>query len=135
MKFIKRSDGVSVAARSAAQMLAMSTATLAVTQVFAQSPVLPNSAGAAGRIDVPDGVPTLAADKGVDGRSAASISREAADDSVNEERIQGRLATARVSVGGGRTYSVVDPSAGRFDRQADNAGRRVTPALWELFRF
>lgn len=116
-------------------MLAMSTATLAVTQVFAQSPVLPNSAGAAGRIDVPDGVPTLAADKGVDGRSAASISREAADVSVNEERIQGRLATARVSVGGGRTYSVVDPSVGRFDRQADNAGRRVTPALWELFRF
>jgi len=30
---------------------------------------------------------------------------------------------------------VVDPSAGRFDRQADNAGRHVAPALWELFRF
>ena len=53
---------------------------------------------------------------------------------VHEERIQGRLATAQVSVGG-RSYLIVDPAAGRYDRQADNSGRRVTPVLGELFRF
>ena len=39
----------------------------------------------------------------------------------------------QVSVGG-RSYLIVDPAAGRYDRQADNGGRRVTPVL-ELFRF
>jgi hypothetical protein len=53
---------------------------------------------------------------------------------VHEERIQGRLASAQVSVGG-RSYLIVDPAAGRYDRQADNSGRRVTPVLWQLFRF
>lgn len=113
----------------------LSTATITTTMVFAQTPALPTAADAGGRVDAPDGAPTLAAEKGVDSRTVAATAREATSLSVSEERIQGRLANARVSVGGGRAYTVVDPSAGRFDRQADNAGRHVAPALWELFRF
>lgn len=135
MKFSKRFGCFFAAARSAVHVLMLSTATITTTMVFAQTPALPTAADAGGRVDAPDGAPTLAAEKGVDSRTVAATAREATSLSVSEERIQGRLANARVSVGGGRAYTVVDPSAGRFDRQADNAGRHVAPALWELFRF
>ena len=34
-----------------------------------------------------------------------------------------------------RGYTVVDPDAGRSDRQSGNGGKRLSPSLWELFRF
>lgn len=89
-----------------------------------------------GSVEVPDGVPVLgkqdavvAGGEGVNPRAGAVAPLQ-----IHEERVQGRLASAQVSVGG-RSYLIVDPAAGRYDRQADNGGRRVTPVLWELFRF
>lgn len=93
------------------------------------------SPAAAERAEVPDGSPQLAAEKSVSNTSTTAKSRSEGSVIVEEERVQGRLANARISVGGGRAYSIVDPNAGRVDRQADNGGKRVTPSLWELFRF
>lgn len=92
----------------------------------------------AGSAEVPDGVPILGKQE-VAAASNANAGARAPDGAaaplqVHEERIQGRLASAQVSVGG-RSYLIVDPAAGRYDRQADNSGRRVTPVLWQLFRF
>lgn len=89
-----------------------------------------------GSTEVPDGSPALARQQAAVASGTDALHSEASGASprVHEERIQGRLATAQVSVGG-RSYLIVDPAAGRYDRQADNSGRRVTPVLWELFRF
>ena len=96
----------------------------------------------AGSAEVPDGVPTLGKQEVAAASNAnanANAGARAPDGAaaplqVHEERVQGRLASAQVSVGG-RSYLIVDPAAGRYDRQADNSGRRVTPVLWQLFRF
>lgn len=93
--------------------------------------------------EVPDGSPQLAPEKvisntskGTTGSSNPGRSASAAGSViVNEERIQGRLASAHVSVGGTKGYTIVDPDAGRTDRQSGNGGKRLTPSTWELFRF
>ncbi len=114
--------------RCAAALLAMSLSTAALAQATAP----------AGSAEVPDGAPILGKQE-VAAASNANAGARAQDGAaaplqVHEERIQGRLASAQVSVGG-RSYLIVDPAAGRYDRQADNSGRRVTPVLWQLFRF
>ena len=113
--------------------------------VFAQSstaPATPAKAPAAAPLqaEVPDGAPQLAPEKAISSSSAdvASASNRGRSERsviVNEERIQGRLATASVSVGGAKGYMVVDPDVGRSDRQPNNGGKRLSPSLWELFRF
>jgi hypothetical protein len=90
--------------------------------------------------DVPDGAPLLTQEKVISNTSsgvtgASNPGRSASSVIVNEERIQGRLASAQVSVGGAKGYTVVDPDAGRSDRQSGNGGKRLSPSLWELFRF
>lgn len=93
--------------------------------------------------EVPDGSPQLAPEKVISnttsGTTGAVASGRFANASgsviVSEERIQGRLASAHVSVGGGKGYTVVDPDAGRTDRQSGNGVKRLTPSTWELFRF
>ena len=118
----------SVAAFAAAVGLALSSS------VFAQSAAAPS------QTEVPDGSPQLAQEKVIGNTSSgatgsANQGRSASTVIVSEERIQGRLASARVSVGGAKGYTVVDPDAGRSDRQSDNGGKRLSPSLWELFRF
>ena len=103
-----------------------------VCAAFAQTPAAPP---APARVDVPDGVPELVAEKNVSNTSVTAPVKSSSSVIVEEERVQGRLANARISVGGGKGYTVVDPNAGRTDRQADNGGKRVNPSLWELFRF
>ena len=100
-----------------------------VCAAFAQMPVTP------ARVDVPDGAPELVAEKNVTSTSVTALGKASASVIIGEERVQGRLSNARISVGGGKGYTVVDPNAGRTDRQADNGGKRVNPSLWELFRF
>lgn len=109
---------------------------LLVTSTFAQSvatpAVVPSSA------EVPDGAPQLAQEKTISNASttsATALSHASGAIVVNEERVQGRLAAAHVSLGGARGYTVVDPDAGRSDRQSGNGGKRLSPSLWELFRF
>ena len=90
--------------------------------------------------DVPDGSPQLAQEKVISNTSTgttggANPGKSASSVIVNEERIQGRLASAHVSVGGTKGYTVVDPDAGRSDRRSDNGGKRLSPSIWELFRF
>ena len=57
-----------------------------------------------------------------------------ADETVStdgrEERIENRLAVIRE-----RGYTITDPSAGRYDRAANNGQRRVSPTMWQIFRF
>ncbi|MEO7252617.1 MAG: hypothetical protein ABIZ64_00085 [Casimicrobium sp.] len=119
---------------------------LALTpSVFAQSataPTTPANAPAAvlANTEVPDGAPQLAPEKVISNTSTGvtgvtNPGRSASSVIVNEERIQGRLATATVSVGGAKGYTVVDPDAGRSDRQPNNGGKRLSPSLWELLRF
>ena len=113
--------------------------------VFAQSATAPAApvkvpAAVPSQNEVPDGAPQLAPEKVISNTSAAVTGASNAGRSersviVNEERIQGRLATASVSVGGAKGYMVVDPDAGRSDRQPSNGGKRLSPSLWELFRF
>jgi len=92
------------------------------------------SAPPAGSTEVPDGAPSVDPQATITERSTAAASVAAVGGRVQEERLQGRLASARVSVGP-FAYRVVDPAVGQFDRRADNGGRRVTPSLWELLRF
>jgi len=87
------------------------------------------------RVEAPDGAPELVAEKVISSQTSAPAAKLAGSVVVDEERIQGRLANARVSVGGARGYIIVDPAVGRADRQADNGGKRISPSLWELFRF
>lgn len=118
-------------------LAALLTAALTVIScaAFAQSPAAPAAPVAPTRTDVPDGAPELKAEKTVSNTSVSAPAKASASVIVEEERVQGRLAQARVSVGGGKAYTVVDPNVGRTDRQADNGGKRVSPSLWELFRF
>ena len=107
-------------------------------QSFAQvsvAPAVPTTVQASSRVDVPDGAPELAAEKTVSNTSVTAPGKASTSVIVEEERVQGRLANAHVRVGAAKGYTVVDPNAGRTDRQADNGGKRVSPSLWELFRF
>ncbi len=47
-----------------------------------------------------------------------------------EERIESRLAIIRE-----RGYTITDPGAGRYDRATSNGQRRVSPSMWQIFRF
>ena len=106
---------------------------------FAQTPTaavpVPAPVAAPARTDVPDGAPELPAEKNVSNTSVTAVGKASASVIVEEERVQGRLSNAHVRVGAAKGYSIVDPNAGRTDRQADNGGKRVSPSLWELFRF
>ena len=110
---------------------------------FAQSPAEPVTTASTAaatpspRVEVPDGAPVLAAEKVVSNASVSARAKSATSVIVEEERVQGRLSSAHVIVSGGwgKGYTVVDPSVGRTDRQADNGGKRVTASLWELLRF
>ena len=108
---------------------------LLVTSTFAQA--APALAVALSSAEVPDGAPQLAQEITISNTSngASSARREPVGIVVSEERIQGRLAAAHVNVGRDRGYTVVDPDAGRSDRQSANGGKRLSPSLWELFRF
>ena len=108
---------------------------------FAQHAAAPAAPAAApSQTEVPDGSPQLAQEKSIGNTStgttgASNPGRSSSTVVVNEERIQGRLSSARVSVGGAKGYTVFDPDAGRTDRQSDNGAKRLTPSIWELFRF
>ena len=125
-----------LSARRISQLSALALS-LAAYAVFAQAPAAPAPAPApaAARTDVPDGAPELATEKTVSNTSVTAQSKASTSVIVEEERVQGRLASAHVRVGGAKGYTIVDPNAGRTDRQADNGGKRVSPSLWELFRF
>ncbi|MBL8311744.1 MAG: hypothetical protein JNL19_15085 [Burkholderiales bacterium] len=127
-----RSGHFASVARSAALLLALCTA---AGSASAQPVAAPGAVDATQRIEAPDGAPTVATERNIDSRSVTDGGRISTSMTVSEERVQGRLANARVSVGGARAYLVADPAVGRIDRQADNAGRRVAPAVWELLRF
>lgn len=109
--------------------------------VFAQSATaLAVPLAVPSQAEVPDGSPQLVQEKVISNTStgttgSANPGKSASSVIVNEERIQGRLASASVSVGGAKGYTVVDPDAGRSDRQPNNGGKRLSPSLWELFRF
>ena len=124
-----------IAACSAVVGLALSAS------VFAQSATAPAAPAAApSHTEVPDGSPQLAQEKSIGNTStgttgASNPGRSSSTVVVNEERIQGRLSSARVSVGGAKGYTVVDPDAGRADRQSDHGGKRLSPSIWEVFRF
>lgn len=105
---------------------------------FAQSPAAPAApatVAAPARSEAPDGAPELTAEKTVSNTSITATGKASTIVIVEEERVQGRLASAHVRVGGAKGYTIVDPNVGRTDRQADNGGKRVSPSLWELFRF
>jgi hypothetical protein len=113
-----------------------------VSHAAAQTPVPPPPTVApsavvpsALRSEVPDGAPQLPAEKVVTNASVTATGKSSTSVIVEEERVQGRLASAHVSVGGAKGYSVVDPTVGRIDRSADNGGKRVRPSMWELLRF
>ena len=124
-----------IAACSAVVGLALSASVFAQ---YAAAPAAPAAAPA--QTEVPDGSPQLAQEKSIGNTStgttgASNPGRSSSTVVVNEERIQGRLSSARVSVGGAKGYTVFDPDAGRTDRQSDNGAKRLTPSIWELFRF
>ena len=108
---------------------------LLVTSTFAQS--APTPAAVPASAEVPDGAPQLAQEKAISNVSTGGTASNRASGAivVTEERVQGRLAAAHVSVGGARGYTVVDPDAGRSDRQSGNGVKRLSPSLWELLRF
>ena len=124
-----------IAACSAVVGLALSASVFAQ---YAAAPAAPAAAPA--QTEVPDGSPQLAQEKSIGNMStgttgASNPGRSSSTVVVNEERIQGRLSSARVSVGGAKGYTVFDPDAGRTDRQSDHGAKRLTPSIWELFRF
>ncbi len=119
-------NGVALVAFSACSAFAAETTLAAVPAVGGAAPA---------RVEVPDGAPQLAKEMSINNMSASADRSSDHALLVEEERVQGRLATAKVSVAGGKGYMVVDPAVGRTDRPADNAGKRVSPPLWELFRF
>lgn len=105
--------------------LATVTLSLVYCAAFAQAPAALDAATA--RTEVPDGSPALAAEKTVSNTSITAPSKTTTYVTVDEERVQGRLASAHVRTGGSNGYTIVDPNAGRTDRQADNGGKRVSP--------
>jgi hypothetical protein len=91
------------------------------------------------RVEVPDGSPALPRDTTINQTTAATLVRERAegaaeaatpDTASSEERIESRLAVIR----SGRA-TVTDPNVGRYDRAVASGNKRVTPTMWELFRF
>ena len=110
-------------------VLSVLTLNVVICAAFAQTPASP------ARVDAPDGAPELVVEKNVSNTSVTAPGKASTSVIVEEERVQGRLANAHVRVGAAKGYTVVDPNAGRTDRQPDNAGKRVNPSLWELFRF
>jgi hypothetical protein len=102
---------------------------------FAQTRATPAVPPASTKIDIPDGAPEFVVEKTIGNTSVAVSTKAPSSVIVEEERVLGRLANAHVRVGASMGYIVVDPNAGRTDRQADNAGKRVSPSMWELFRF
>jgi hypothetical protein len=100
-----------------------------VPPTIASVPALPN------RSNAPDGAPELAVENAVSNTSVTAGGKKSSGVMIEEERVQGRLSSAHVSVGGARGYSVIDPTVGRVDRNADNGGKHVRPSVWELFRF
>jgi hypothetical protein len=108
---------------------------LSASCAFAQVAQTPASAATPARVDAPDGAPQLAKETTISNSSTAVGRSSDAAVTVEEERVQGRLATAKVSVAGGKGYTVVDPAAGSNDRAAGNAGKRISPSRWELLRF
>ena len=135
-----------IAACAAMLALALSASVFAqpatAPAVPEKSPAVPDKApvAATSQTEVPDGSPQLVPEKVISNTStgatgASNPGRSASTVIVNEERIQGRLASASVNVGGAKGYTVVDPDAGRSDRQPNNGGKRLSPSLWELFRF
>ena len=65
-----------------------------VCAAFAQTPAAPP---ASARVDVPDGAPELAAEKNVSNTSVTAPVKSSSSVIVEEERVQGRLANARIS--------------------------------------
>ena len=105
---------------------------------FAQSPAVParpELPPSDERVEVPDGSPQLANEKVVSNTSVMSPGKGGASVIVDEERVQGRLSAAHVSFAGSKGYTIVDPNAGRTNRDATNGSKRVTASLWELLRF
>ncbi len=96
----------------------------------------------------PDGAPTIDKNNGVvsagttsstrkdavvDGASSDAATRSDGrrdDATVSEEKVENRLAVIR----SGKT-TTTDPNVGRYDCAAVSGQRRVTPSMWELFRF
>ena len=134
--------GLVLATSAFAQTAAPAPAT-APAPIAASRDVVPVTVAASSSTEVPDGSPQLTQEKVISNTSTGTTSssnpgRSASSASTvvtNEERIQGRLSSAHVSVGGAKGYTVVDPDAGRTDRQSGNGGKRLTPSIWELFRF
>jgi hypothetical protein len=82
------------------------------------------------RVEVPDGSPTLPRDLSINQSTVARESDSAEDAKSREERVESRLAVIRA----GRA-TTTDPNVGRYDRAATGGTRRVSPAMWEIFRF
>lgn len=110
-------------------------AAISASCAFAQTAPVANPAVAPARVEAPDGSPQLAKETSISNTSTGVGRSTELAISVDEERVQGRLSSAKVSVSGGKGYTVVDPAAGRVDRPASNAGKRISPPVWELLRF
>jgi hypothetical protein len=90
------------------------------------------------RAEVPDGSPALPRDTTINQTTATTLVRErvevapeaTSDVASSEERVESRLAVIR----SGRA-TVTDPNVGRYDRAVASGNKRVTPTMWELFRF
>lgn len=139
MNALKSRIAPRMAARSVVVSFVLSASVFAQSAAAPATPVKTPVASPAAN-EVPDGAPQLAPEKVISNTSTAvsggsQAGRSTTSVIVNEERIQGRLASASVSVGGAKGYMVVDPDAGRADRQPSNGGKRLSPSLWELFRF
>jgi hypothetical protein len=96
---------------------------------FAQSAQPPKKAEPE-RIEAPDGSPTLPRDLSINQKTSASDADGTVVAEPREERIESRLAVIRT----GRA-TITDPNVGRYDRAATAGTRRVSPAMWEIFRF
>jgi hypothetical protein len=85
------------------------------------------------RTTVPDGAPVLAKDLTINQSTNARDERATTDSSAaasSEEKIENRLAVIRSGA-----YVVTDPNVGRYDRATSNGVKRVSPSMWQLFRF
>ncbi|TAG00147.1 MAG: hypothetical protein EAZ43_14280 [Betaproteobacteria bacterium] len=121
--------------RSAASAISGSVIALSIGLAHGQAvvPAAPAAPANSANSSAPDGSPALPKETTI---SQKSVTPSSELDSVvlSEERVEGRLASARVG-GAANSYLIVDPNAGRTDRAASNSGKRVTPSQWQLFRF
>jgi hypothetical protein len=127
---------------ASAASIAMFSSLFAASFSAAQTAVTPSppsqqspaTATSASRIPAPDGAPIMPKDLAIDQttsvRESRGASEAAAGSTSSEEKIENRLAVIRA---GG--YVVTDPNVGRYDRAASNGVKRVSPSMWELFRF